>query len=94
MVIGKILPKLDNLKTVPKNMNSVFATFRLSLFDSSQFLIFSKSSFTLKCNSDVDGKLFWLLKLSQTQKIFLSPRRESNPQPVWGSEIFSGFAKA
>ena len=45
---------MDTLKTVPKNMNSVFATFRLSLFDSSQFLIFSKSSFTLKCNSDVD----------------------------------------
>ena len=54
VIIAITYPKLDNLKSFPKNMYSVFATFKLSLFASSQFFILVKSLLILACNSVVE----------------------------------------
>ena len=54
MVTELTFPKLDNLKSVPKNICSVLPTFKLSLFASSQFLILVKSLFIFVCNSVVE----------------------------------------
>src|SRR6056300_1646087 len=53
MVIGRVIPRLDSLKSVPMNIYSVLVTLRLSLFTNNQFLTFFKSSFNLN-NSSVD----------------------------------------
>ena len=53
-LIGKSLPKLDNLKVVVKNIYSVLVTFKLNLFARSQSLTRVRSLFTLAYSSAVD----------------------------------------
>ena len=54
ILIGKCLPKLDNLKVVVKKIYSILVRFELNLFPRSQSLTRVRSLFTLAYNSAVD----------------------------------------